>query len=147
IFSTLSKEDLSFSLTESTRDVLIPASLSYFQRNITDDPTHVLKWQETRLSLADFVVDKLSFGITGILSSVKINEVNYNQTNGHLGFFYTPTDMLGLGLVFYNVFGVNELVPEEVRFQPKIGAGVNYIYRGFVRYRFDVISADKDSFG
>jgi hypothetical protein len=86
-------------------------------------------------------------GLTGILSTVKINDLSYNQTNGNLGFFYTPTDNLGLGYVMYNVFGVKKNVPEEVRFQPKTGVGVNYIYKGFLRYRLDVLSADNNNFG
>lgn len=147
IYSTFSKEDLSLSLSEASREVLVPASLSYFQRKITDSLQREIKWQDTRLSLADFITEKLSLGITGILSSVKINDLGYNQTNGNLGFFFTPTDKFGLSSVFYNIFGANQNVPEEVRLQPKAGVGLNYIYRGFVRYRLDVLSADNNNFG
>jgi hypothetical protein len=147
IFLTLSKEELSLSLSEASRDVVVPASLSFFQRKITDSFQDEIRWQETRLSLADFITEKLSMGLTGILSSVKVKELNYNQTNGNLGFFFTPTDKFGLGYVFYNVFGVNENTPEEFRFLPKMGAGVNYIYKGFMRCRMDVLSADNNNFG
>ncbi|HEY8272664.1 MAG TPA: hypothetical protein VIG33_17350 [Pseudobdellovibrionaceae bacterium] len=147
IYSTFNREDLSLSLSEATREVLVPASLSYFQRKMTDALQREIRWQDTRLSLSDFITDKLSMGITGILSSVKINELNYNQTNGNLGFFFTPTDKFGMGWVFYNVFKGNENIPEEIRFQPRMGGGLNYIYKGFLRYRLDVLSADNNNFG
>ncbi len=147
IYSTFSKEDLSLSLSEASREVVVPASLSYFQRKTTDKLQREIRWQDTRLSLADFITDKLSMGLTGILSSVKINDLNYNQTNGNLGFFFTPTDKFGLGYVFYNIFGTNENVPEESRLQQKMGAGLNYIYKGFLRYRLDVLTANNNNFG
>ncbi|MGZ3743812.1 MAG: hypothetical protein ACXWRA_08170 [Pseudobdellovibrionaceae bacterium] len=147
IDSTFNKDDLALSLSESSREVLVPACLSYFQRKITDNFQREIRWQETRLSLADFVIDKLSMGLTGILDSVKVNELTYNQTNGNLGFFFTPTDKFGLGWVFYNIFQGNQNIPEELRFQPKMGVGLNYIYKGFLRYRLDALSANNNNFG
>jgi hypothetical protein len=147
IFSTFSKDDLFLSLTESSREVLVPASLSYLQRKTTDSTNQQVKWQDMRLSLADFVVEKLSMGVTGTMSSVEYKNASYNQTNGHLGFFYTPTENFGLAYVFYNMFASRDTVPEEFRDEAQMALGLNYIYKGFIRYRFDVLSAKNDNFG
>ncbi|WP_413289348.1 hypothetical protein [Bdellovibrio sp. HCB337] len=147
VYSTFSKEDLSLSLSEASREVVVPASLSYFQRKVTDAANRKVQWQDTRLSLADFVTNKFSMGVTGILSSVKIDGQGYNQTNGNLGFFYTPIDTVGIAYVFYNVFGVNEDVPEEVRLEPAMAVAMNYIYKGFLRFRLDIESAKNNNFG
>lgn len=147
IFSTLSKNDLSFSLTESTREVVVPASLSYLQRKTLDSADHEVKWKDTRLSLADFVTEKISVGITGSMSSVEYKDQPYNQTNGNLGLFYTPTDRFGLAYVFYKVFGGKDNVPAEVRQESQMAVGLNSIFKGFLRYRFDVLSAGNNNFG
>jgi len=147
IYSTISKEDLSFSLSESTREVVVPASLSYLQRKQKDSTDQDVKWQDVRLSLADFLFEKLSMGVTGTMTKVDYKTSTYNQTNGHLGFFYTPMDNFGVGYVFYNVFGGKDRVPEEVRDQSQMGLGLNYIYKNLIRYRFDVLSAGNNNYG
>lgn len=147
IYTTLSKEDLSLSLSEVSREVIVPASFSYFQRRTKDDLNRDLRWQETRLSLADFVMNKLSMGVTGILSSITFNDIKYNQTNGNLGFFLTPTDHFGIATVFYNVFGSADNVPEGLRLLPKTAVGFHYIFQNFLRLRFDVLSAARNNFG
>jgi hypothetical protein len=147
IYSTFSKEDLALSLSESSREVVIPASLSYLQRKFTDILNREIRLQETRLSLADFVTTKFSMGLTGIIGNLKINDVEYTQTNGNLGFFLTPTDHFGMAYVVHNIFGVSENVPEAYRLQPEGAVGFNYIYRNFIRTRFDVKSAANNNFG
>lgn len=147
IYTTLSKDDLSFSLSESTREVVVPASLSYFQRKQKDNTDQDVKWQDMRLSLADFVFDKFSMGVTGVMSTVDYKNSSYHQTNGTLGFFYTPFETFGVGYVFYNVFGGKDNVPEEVRVHARMGVGLHYIYKNFMRYRFDVLTADNNNYG
>lgn len=147
IYSTFSKDDLSFSLSESSREVVVPASLSYLQRKSLDSTNQEIKSHDTRLSLADFVVEKVSMGITGTMSSVDYKDHAYSQTNGNLGLFYTPTDKLGLAYVFYNIFGGKDTIPEEIREESQMAVGFNYIYKGFMRYRFDVLSAKNNNFG
>lgn len=147
IYSTFSKDDLSLSLTESTREVVVPASLSYLQRKTLDSTAREVKWKDTRLSLADFVTEKISVGVTGSMNTVEYKDQSYNQTNGSLGLFYTPTDRFGLAYVFYNVFGGKDNVPEEVRQMSQMAVGLNYIFKGFLRYRFDVLSAGNNNFG
>jgi hypothetical protein len=147
IYATGSKDDLSLSLSESSREVVVPASLSYLQRKAKDSADQDVKWKDMRLSLADFIVEKLSMGITGTMSTVDYKTSSYNQTNGHLGLFYTPNDHFGLAYVFYNLFGGKDTVPEEVRDESQMAVGLNFIYKNFVRYRFDVLSAKNNNFG
>lgn len=147
VFATYSKEDLFLGLSESSREVMVPASLSYFQRKTKDTLGRELRWQETRLSIADFVTSRFSMGVTAIMSSVKFNDSSYDQSDGNLGFFYTPTDKFGIAAVFYHVFSGSEKVPEEVRFKPETAFGLNYIYQNFLRLRGDVKSGASNNFG
>jgi hypothetical protein len=147
LYSTWSKEDLSIGLSQTSNDVILPASLSYFQRKYENLANQDVRLQEFRLSIADFVVEKFSMGLTGNINTTKINDTNYNQTNGTLGFFFTPKDYIGLAAVFYNVFAPKDNVPEAFRLRPQIAAAVNAVYKDFVRVRFDVLSAPEDNFG
>jgi hypothetical protein len=147
IYSTFSKDDLSIGLSESSKDVLMPASLSYFSRRMEDVGYDSISTQQFRLSIADFVFDRFSMGLTGIMDTSKMRDRTYNQTNGNLGFFYTPSDHLGAAFVFYNVFGVNENSPEVVRLQPQMGLGLHGIYKNFLRLRGDVLSGTNNDFG
>lgn len=146
-YATGAKDDLSLSLTESSRDVVVPASLSYLQRKTTDSAGGDVKWQDTRLSLADFVIEKISMGITGTMASTTYKNAKFNQTNGNIGFFYTPTDSFGLGYVFYNIFGGKDSIPQEIRQEEQMAVGLNYIYHSFIRCRFDILSADNNNYG
>lgn len=144
---TFTENDLTLGLSEASKEVVVPASITYFQSKTKDDFGTEFKTQDTRLSLADFVVNKFSMGITGIMNSSSINQSDYNQTNANLGFFYTPLDTLGLGAVFYNLFSEKAEVPEIIRLQRQTGIGFQYIYKSFLRYRLDVLSAKNNNFG
>lgn len=147
IYSTFSKEDLSVGLSETDRSVILPASFSYRQSRYEDRLNRTIEVKESRLSIADFIVEKASIGLTGNMNSTKIDDRSYGQTNGNIGLFYTPTQSFGLGYVFYNVFGPRENIPTEIQLQAQMGFGLNYVFREFLRYRFDVLSAPNNDFG
>lgn len=147
IYTTYSKDELSIGLSETSREVVLPASFSYLQRKLENTGSEEVQQSEFRLSVADFVTEKFSIGLTGNIDTTKINAINYNQTNGSLGFFYTPFDRIGVAAVFYNVFGSNKNVPEAWQLRSQTGFGANWIYQNFLRVRLDVLSAAENNFG
>lgn len=147
LYSTASKEDLSVGLSETSREVVVPASLSYYQNNFENLAHQSVHIQDTRLSLADFMFEKASIGLTGIMNSSRLNEASYRQTNGNVGFFYTPTENFGLSYVFYNVFAEDSQVPEAIRLRSQMAAATNYVFRKFLRFRADVLSAANNDYG
>lgn len=147
IYSTLNVKDLSVGLSEASDQVVIPASISYFQKKFDETPTLDVQVQEFRLSVADFVVQRFSMGLTGNMNTTKINGSNYNQTNGTLGFFFTPTETMGIGAVFYNVFEPKDNVPLAYRLRSQMGFGFHKIYKEFIKLRADILTAPDNSFG
>jgi len=147
IYSTVSRDDLSLGLSETSKDVVVPGNFSFFEKKNTDDPNMDIRTQEFRLSLADFVFKRFAMGLTGIMDTTKLNGASYAQTNGNFGFFYTPTDTIGTALVLYNVFDAPSNVPLILRLQKEMALGFNAIYKNFLRVRFDVLSAPENNFG
>ena len=147
IYSTFNTKDLSVGLSEASDQVVIPASISYFQKKYDEFPTQEVQVQEFRMSVADFVVQRFSMGLTGNINTTKINGESYNQTNGTLGFFFTPKETMGLAAVFYNVFAPKNNVPEAYRLRPQMGFGFHTIYKEFIKLRADLLSAPDDNFG
>ncbi|MBK9324554.1 MAG: hypothetical protein IPM97_16690 [Bdellovibrionaceae bacterium] len=147
IYSSWSREDLSVGLSETGRDVVLPASFSYFVSNSKNNSDQDVQVQEFRLSVADFIFDRLAIGLTGNDNTSKINGVKYNQTNANIGLFFTPTDRLGVAWVFYNTFEPRSNIPEDLRLRPQMAFGVNTIYQNILRARFDVLSSADNNFG
>lgn len=147
LYTMYSKEDLFVGLSESSRDVVIPASFSYRQTRYDDALNRAFQIQESRLSIADFLMNKASIGLTGIVNSSKIDGQTYNQNNGNIGFFYTPTDHFGLAYIVYDIFGAKDEIPEEVRLEQKMGFALNYVFRKFLRYRLDIVTNRNSDFG
>jgi hypothetical protein len=147
IYSTWSRNDLSVGLSETSKDVLLPASLSFFQRKIENPGLSDTQVQEFRLSVADFVFEKFSMGLTGNMNSTKINDVTYNQTNANLGFFFTPTPNMGFAYVLYNVFDPTLNVPDAYRLKPQMALAFNMAYKNFLRARADILSGPNNLVG
>lgn len=150
-FSDFAKNDLVVGLSESSRDILFPASFAYRQRSFLDPVSQQqVKMSESRLSVADFVVDRFSMGLTGVINRQVMSDTGtaYDQTNGDLGFFFTPNDHFGTALVGYNILGsLSEETPEELRLQREVALGMNYIYEKFLRARIDLVSSPNMNFG
>lgn len=120
-------------------ETVIPAGLGYVQKQF-DRGTEKLNQHDISLSLADFVMDKVTIGLTGHYLEQKLDVASYRQINGDLGLAYTPTSALGVALVAYNIFGEKDDIPEDLHQKTYLGAGFNYIYKQFVRFRVDATS-------
>ncbi|MNJ91192.1 hypothetical protein D3C87_88390 [compost metagenome] len=127
------------SLSDNTGTV-IPASLGFIQ-NKTKALGQDVKQQNISLAVADFVMDRLTIGITGHYLQSKLDITgSYQQTNADIGLLYTAAPALGVGLVVYNAFGEKNDIPEEIRLKTTAALGLNYVYKEFIRLRFDISS-------
>lgn len=139
LFSSFSKDEFAVSLSDNSEESFLPSALGYVQkRSIVSQGE--LQQHDILLSLAEFAVDKLSFGITGHYLEQKLEVASYRQTNADLGLIYTPQPHIGWALVAYNVFGEDKNIPENFRSKTSLAAGFNYIYRNTVRARLDATS-------
>ncbi|MGZ3770658.1 MAG: hypothetical protein ACXVCP_13690 [Bdellovibrio sp.] len=136
MFTSFSKDEFAVSLTDNTEDSFLPSALSYVQRKSTVTQGE-LQQHDILLSLAEFAVDKIAFGITGHYLEHKLATVSYRQSNADLGVIYTPQPHIGWALVAYNVFGEDKDIPQNFRSKRSVAAGFNYIYKSTVRARLD----------
>lgn len=139
-YTSYNKDEFMVSLSDNTPESIIPGAIGYLERK-TMALGQEVKQQGFSLALAQFVVDHLTFGITGHHYNHRLAVAgDYQQNNADLGMLYTVTPSFGLGLSVYNVFGERNDVPEEIRFKTTAAAGLNYIYKEFIRLRADVTS-------
>lgn len=143
-YAAYSENELAIILSDNSQDATIPAGLGYIQRDFSSGQDQV---SDLSLSLAEFASRKLSMGLTGHYYSAKTSQASHTQINVDLGFIYTPTENIGLGLVAYNLLGEESAIAEYMRPKRSIGAGFNYIYRNFARFRVDVSSLDQVGVG
>ncbi|MDG0815056.1 PorV/PorQ family protein [Bdellovibrio svalbardensis] len=139
LVGSFAKDDLVASLSDNTEESALPAGFSFVQKK-SDTSFGELKQQDLAVTLAEFIVNKWSVGLTIHYLEQKIPNASYTQTNADLGFMYTPKANIGLGLVVYNAFGEKDTVPKEFREKTSVVGGVNYIYRDSMRFRFDASS-------
>jgi len=142
LFTSFAKNEFAAALSDNTKESTIPASFSYMQKSSQTTSRGDLKENDLAISLAEFVVDKWSVGLTGHYLSQDLPGSSYHTVNADFGVLYTPIPDVGVGLVGYNLFGENNDVPEELRRKTTVAAGFNYIYKSMVRFRLD---ADSES--
>lgn len=138
-FSSVAKDEFAITLSDNTKDSLLPAALGYVQKK-SDTALGELKFSDVSLALAEFAVDKIAVGLTGHYYEFKLPEPSYRQVNADLGVIYTPQSHIGWALVVYNIFGENKDIPEAFRPKTSVGGGFNYIYKALIRFRVDATS-------
>lgn len=141
-------------------DSVVPVSLGYVANTIepkfgetlavtqedgSQKKASSIQSRDFYIGFANYVMGKMSMGFTFHHLSSVVNfdssTQSFNQNNLHWGVLFTPTESLGLGLVFYDILGPSEDIPTELRLQSRLGLGANYIYKNFVRVRAEVDSA------
>lgn len=139
LFASSSKDDFAVNISDNTEESFLPSALGYVKNKSTVTQGE-LSISDVHLSLAEFAVNKLAFGITGHYFEYRLPTVSYMQTNADLGVIYTPKSNIGWALVAYNVFGEDKDIPENFRQKASFAAGFNYIYKEVVRLRLDATS-------
>lgn len=122
-------------LLENTDLSLFPSSFAY--RSSRD-------LKETRLAVGNFIMQTFTMGIGLNYQHLILDDKHYYQTGFDLGFVYTATDHLGLGVAFYNAGFQGKNIPAAVKLSPAASLGLNYIYEQFVRFRAEALFRDDE---
>jgi hypothetical protein len=139
LYSSYTEGSFAASISDNTQESSFPSGLSYIKTYVPDS-TLLTEQNIFSLSLAEFAYKKWAMGITGSFFQHKLGDMISQQTNADIGFIYTPTENMGLGLVIYDVFGEHSDIPEVFKRKTKVAAGFNYIYQNVVRMRVDITS-------
>ncbi len=133
LYSKYLPGEMAYAISDNTIDSVIPASVYYYQ-NIQE--------KNFKLSFAEQVRKKLSFGATGSFNQYKHGEEFISRGNMDLGLSFVPQNNMGFGLVAYNVLGPsgNDLIKEQTA--PQIGFGSHFMYKGFLRLRADYVTGN-----
>ncbi len=138
IYSQATSDSFSVGLTENAKDSFLPAGFSYSQQKWGHPfAPQEERFQNLRLSFADFVTSNLAFGLAGNQKTLTILEKTYTQINGDAGFLWTPTPGTGLALVVSDAFPTAQDYPEEFRSNALYSVGATFIDREVSRYRVD----------
>ncbi|MEN0060148.1 MAG: hypothetical protein AAGB31_15020 [Bdellovibrio sp.] len=136
-FTSFANDEFAVLLSDSTKESLVPAGLSYVQKK-SDVQQGELVLQDISMSLAEFAMNQVAMGLTGHYYQYKIEGgASHIQSNVDIGFMYTPMPDLGLAVVGYNLFGEDKDIPENYRLKRSVGAGINYVYQSLARFRLD----------
>ena len=138
-------ENFALTLTDNLPETVVPTSLAFAQTK-ADFSSEESVSRDFRLSFANFITPKFAFGVGLRYKDDQLPAERYNQGNASIGTLYAPNADLGFAAVFENLMGTNSSIPEELRLNPNMSLGVSYIYRRFMRTRFDVVSGANDSF-
>lgn len=134
-----SKDQMGLIISDNGREALFPAALA-FNRTELDH----LQTQTIALSLAYSPIPKLSFGLgIGLIEYSFDNsttEQKLRQTAGDFGMTYAFFKNFAIGVVGYKVFASKSDLDSRIQKQKSVGAGINYTYESFARFRFDVES-------
>lgn len=127
-------------LTDNSRDSVVPAALSYstVKKDIAGVET---RESELRLTLAGFVTEKLSMGVTGKQLSVDQPPAQWKRVNADLGFGWIATPKLGVALVFHDLMSSQDDLPAFVKPRPRTAVGFHYLHSDGIRLRADVVTA------
>lgn len=139
LYSSFAEKEFAVMILDNTEESFLPAALGFVQKktNVTQGE---LVQQDIAFSLAEFLRDKWSFGVTGHYLEQKLPTNSYRQTNADLGMLYTSSASMGWALVVYNIFGEKNEIPANFRMKTSVAGGFNYIFRKTVRVRLDATS-------
>jgi hypothetical protein len=138
-----------FSLTENTKDTVVPTSLSYYQtkHEEIDQLQNEYLIREIRLGFANFFKRKWSFGLGVNFNENRYREKSWTQTNLVAGMLFAPSPKIGFGMFINNLVPPKSEVPEVVRQKQISSFGTTVNYLKYIRIKADIRSAENLNFG
>jgi hypothetical protein len=139
------RDQYGITISDNGKEALFPAAVAFNRSNVND-----VKTQDMTLVVAYSPKPKLSFGIGASLVEYSLdnsaNDQKYNQTVADLGMTYAFTKDFAFGVVAYKAFSSQTDFNQALQKQRTVGAGMNYTYLNFVRFRYDIESAPDNKF-
>lgn len=146
IHSTFVSDGWSIGMTDNAQDSVVPAALGYATTKTAFDGADDLISKDLRLTLAGFVAKSLSIGVTGKQQSWSQGPLDWHQLNADVGLGWIATPKLGVGLVVTDVYGDKDDLPTTLQTPTRTALGLNYLYREYIRFRADAVSAARNDF-
>lgn len=133
LYSRYLPGETAYAISDNTPETVIPASAYYYQNQFE---------RTFKLSFAEKIRKKMSIGFSGSFYQYKKDEQSASRANVDFGLSFVPKDTLGFAMVAYNLAGAsgNELIRD--RTAPQLGFGSHYIYKGFLRFRADLVTGN-----
>lgn len=138
-----SKDQMGLTISDNGREALFPAAVILNRVEVDDFQT-----QNIGVAVAYSPMPKLSFGLGASLVEYSfknsVNDQKFRQTVGDFGATYALSSAFAIGVVANKIFSSKSDLAENLQKQRTIGAGTNYTYQNFVRFRFDVESGPEN---
>lgn len=133
LYSSFQKDLLALSLTQNDKQSVVPGAISYFADK---------EVQMFSLSLADFMFENISFGVSATYWQAEFESQDRRETtfNGNVGVIWTPIKNLGLGFAAENVLSPPDVFKLNDRLAPSSRFGLNYLYSEWFRWRLDFVT-------
>ena len=141
------QRDLSFAISDSTPDKILPAAVAVTKRKITRSALPPVEQRDYYAAVADGVVTNLSMGIGFHRLESTIDSEKVVQNNLHLGFLFTPSENMGIALVAYDFLGADSDILSDIALRRTVALGFTHIFLDFFQVRLDwamVIQANPD---
>lgn len=137
-------QDFAVAITDGMKDTVVPTALSFVQSKV-DFASEEQVARNFKLSFGNFVSQGFAMGFGLRYKDDQQPQERFNQINLDVGSLYTVNENLGFAAVLENVLGAKSNIPEDLRLIPRMSVGAAYIYKRFLRTRFDVLSASNNS--
>ena len=138
-----SKDQLGLTISDNGKDALFPAALAFVRSEKEN-----FKTQDMALVIAYRVAPRLSLGTTismvEYVQDLKGLEQKNRQTVGDIGASILINKEISVGVVANKIFSSSCELDSALQKQKSYGAGMNFTYQNFVRFRFDVESAPEN---
>ena len=132
-YTSFQKNLFALSIIENDKGSVVPGAVSYF----ADKDTEMFA-----LSLADFVYENISLGISANYWQVELDTGKKRQItiNANAGITWTPIENLGIGFSAENVLSPPQKFQDNLQLEPSSRIGFNYLYRDWFRWRLDFVT-------
>lgn len=137
-YSNTSNNDQIFTFSDNTKESALPGAISYFtsSKNIS---THKVESTVVSVTLAEFIVEQITFGITGHQIKLSLDNTPYQLNGLDAGVLYTPFNNVGLGFVCYMVLGGLDNLPTWAKPSQECAIALNYLQNRLQRYQVDIL--------
>lgn len=133
-------------IADNSLDNLIAGGLSYSSVKEGKGNSEY-EHRDLRLSLAGFVSENFSMGVTLRQLESSSGVASWTQNNADLGFSYVRGPHLGFAAVFTDIMSSSLEDVEPVRLRPRTALAVHGLVNQFIGLRADVISGPENRFG
>ncbi len=135
----ISRNTYSITMTDGTKDLMFPGSLSYRRHKINDRGLSITE-NEFRGGMGYRINSRMSVGLGGsYLRAEKANGDKSSQTNIDAGILVGLQPNWGLSVSGENLIEADESVPLALRRESRLAIGTQYVFERTVTLRYEAL--------